>query len=53
MCRQQYRPIPSAATDDIPVVTLPPIEKEPVPAIGGELVFAMPENPATINPLLV
>ena len=43
----------AVGTEDIPVVTLPPIEKEPVPAIGGELVFAMPENPASINPLLV
>ena len=38
---------------EIPVVTLPPVEKEPVPKIGGELVFAMPENPATINPLKI
>ena len=36
---------------DIPVVTLPPVEKEPVPAEGGELVFAMPENPESIDPL--
>ena len=43
----------STVIDEIPVVTLPPVEKEPVPAVGGELIFAMPDNPATLNPLLV
>lgn len=39
--------------DDIPVVTLPQVEKDPVPKIGGQLTFPMPKNAVTINPLKV
>ncbi|MBT7122452.1 MAG: hypothetical protein HN948_05515, partial [Clostridia bacterium] len=41
------------AVEEIPQYTLPPVIKDPVPKIGGELVFPMPKNPATINPLKV
>ena len=33
--------------------TLPPVEEDPVPVQGGTLVFPIPENPATLNPLKV
>ncbi len=52
-CSNNIADSQGAVIDEIPVVTLPPVEKEPVPAVGGELVFAIPENPATINPLLI
>ena len=41
------------AVEEIPQFTLPPVVKDPVPKIGGELFFPMPKNPATLNPLLV
>lgn len=37
----------------LPQYTLPPIEKEAVPIVGGELTFPIPENPGTINPLKI
>ncbi len=37
--------------DTIPIYTLPPVIKEDVPAQGGELTFAVPQNPASLNPL--
>ena len=37
----------------IPKYTLPPIEEDPMPAEGGELVFPIPENPSTLNPLKI
>lgn len=39
--------------DEIPLVTLPQVEKDPVPKIGGHLTFPMPRNSETINPLKV
>lgn len=39
--------------DDIPLVTLPQVEKDPVPIIGGQLTFPIPKNAETINPLKV
>ncbi len=39
------------AQDTIPIYTLPPIIKEDVPAEGGELIFPIPQNPASLNPL--
>lgn len=39
--------------ETIPQYTLPPVEVEPVPTQGGELVFPIPENPATLNPLKI
>ena len=37
----------------IPIYTLPPVEEEIVPAEGGELMFPIPKNPATLNPLKI
>ena len=37
----------------IPQYTLPPIEEDPVPAVGGALTFPIPENPSTLNPLKI
>ncbi len=45
--------IADTAEEEIPQYTLPPIEKETVPAIGGDLIFPIPENPATLNPLKI
>ncbi len=52
-CGQGVQVDEDTTIEEIPVYTLPPVIKEPVPAIGGELVFPMPRNAATINPLLV
>ena len=52
-CGQNVLIEEDTAVEDIPQYTLPPVIKDPVPKIGGELVFPMPKNPATINPLKV
>ena len=39
--------------ETIPMYTLPPVEEELVPIVGGELTFPIPENPATLNPLKI
>ena len=41
------------SSSTIPQYTLPPIEEDPVPAVGGALTFPIPENPSTLNPLKI
>ena len=43
----------SSSQQTIPQFTLPPVEEEPIPTAGGDLVFAIPQNPATLNPLKI
>ena len=41
-----------AAQETIPKYTLPPVIRESVPAVGGEIVFPAPkQNTASLNPL--
>ncbi|MGI5849837.1 MAG: peptide ABC transporter substrate-binding protein [Christensenellales bacterium] len=37
----------------IPHYTLPPVKEDPIPIAGGELVFPIPKNPASLNPLKI
>lgn len=52
-CGQSVQIKEVTAIEEIPQYTLPPVVKEPLPAVGGELVFPMPKNAETINPLKV
>lgn len=45
--------VPTSVVSEIPQYTLPPVEEVALPAQGGSLIFPIPKNPASLNPLLI